>query len=332
MKTTATANANIAVIKYWGRRNDELVLPYNNSISFTMDELQTKTTVEFVDGLKADELILDGKVATEKELLRVQNFLDIIRTKIGTKKHAKVVSKNSFAKSAGLASSAAAFAALAKAATKAAGMDFEDKQLSMLARRGSGSASRSIHGGAVEWLAGKREDGEDCYAIQLSKPNDWPELRNVIAISSEHEKKVGSAAGMKFSVQNSALFKSRLESVEERAAKVREAIKKRDFGTMARSIMQESNNMHAVMLDSWPPLIYLNEVSFRVIDAIIDLNSRHSKEVAAYTFDAGPNAHIYTTNRHEKEVKEILDEINGVQKTIIAKVGEGAKINSDHLF
>ena len=333
MKATATTNANIALIKYWGRRNDELVLPTNNSISFTMDDqLKTITTVEFDEKLKEDQLFIDEEVAKKKEVERASKFLDVVRQMAKINTRAKVHSQNSFPRSAGLASSASAFAALAVAASNAAGLKLDQKQLSMLARRGSGSASRSIHGGAVEWIAGSKEDGSDCFAKQLSSEGKWTHLRNVIAITNSHEKKVGSADGMKQTIKSSPLYKARLASVEERLKIVRNAIETVDFESMASAIMQESNNMHATMMDSWPPIVYLNSTSFEIIEKVLELNSRYGKNVAAYTFDAGPNAHIYTTAKYEKEIFEMLQGMNGVEKVMIAKVGEGAKTLNKHLF
>ncbi len=326
MRATASANSNIAIIKYWGQRDEKLVLPSNSSISFTMDgQLSTKTTVEFDRLLAKDGLVLDGAPAKDNETARVSAFLDLVRKKAGITARAKVVSSNTFPKSAGLASSASGFAALAAAASKAAGLDLGQKELSMLARRGSGSASRSIFGGCVEWRAGKKKDGTDCYAEQLSPPGKWRDLRNVIAISSMDEKKVGSAAGMKVSAKTSSLFAARLGAVEKRLALVRRAVRERDFEAMAPVIMQESDSMHAVMLDSWPPIVYLNETSFRIMRLVRELNESHGKYAAAYTFDAGPNAHVYTIARYAPEIRKALAELSGVMKIMECGIGEGVR-------
>ena len=333
MKATAAANANIAIIKYWGMRDDRLVIPANDSISFTMDDrLQTVTTVEFRDSLKKDVLMLDGRHATEKERLRVSGFLGIIRKMARTKRFAHVVSMNSFPKSAGLASSASGFAALAAASAKAAGLELGKKGLSALARRGSGSAARSVHGGAVEWRAGRKKDGSDCYAVQLSPPERWRALRNVIAITSSREKKTGSMEGMKRTVVTSELYRCRLESLPPRLALVRDAIRRGVFRTMAPAIMQESDSMHAAMLDSWPPLLYLNGTSLRIMERVLELNDSHGEPIAAYTFDAGPNAHVYTTARHESEVRKALAGIGGIERTITCGVGDGVRYPKKHLF
>ncbi len=326
MKASATANSNIAIIKYWGQRDEKLVLPTNSSISFTMDEqLSTKTSVEFDSRLEKDELVLNNAPGTEKELLRASKFLDLIRAKAKIKTKARIVSSNTFPKSAGMASSASAFAALAAAGSKAAGLELDEKELSILARQGSGSASRSIFGGCVQWNAGKRKDGSDSYAEQLSPPEKWADLRNVIVISSMKEKHIGSTAAMRITAKTSSLFPARLKAVEKRISTVRKAVKEQDFESMAPVIMQESDSMHATMLDSWPSIVYLNEVSFRVMRFVKELNDSYGRYVAAYTFDAGPNAHVYTTSKHASEIKKALAEMSGVMKIIESKVGEGVR-------
>jgi diphosphomevalonate decarboxylase len=333
MKATAFANSNIAIIKYWGRRDRKLGLPSNSSLSFTMDsQLSTCTTTEFSPSLAQDTLILDGRPANVKETARVGDFLDIVRRMAGLKLRARVVSNNTFPKSAGLASSASGFAALAGAASRAAGLNLNQRELSILARLGSGSASRSILGGCVEWKAGKNKDGSDSYAVQLSPPGKWKDLRNVIAISSMEEKKVGSAEGMQMTAKTSSLFPARLKAVEKRLSEMRSAVKAHDFEKMAPLIMQESDSMHACMLDSWPPIVYLNETSFRVMRCVLELNESLGKFAAAYTFDAGPNAHVYTTAKYASEIRKMLGEMPGVMKVIECRVGEGVIFPEKHLF
>ncbi|MEK6979057.1 MAG: diphosphomevalonate decarboxylase [Candidatus Micrarchaeota archaeon] len=331
-KSTAIANSNIAVIKYWGKRDDKLNLPTNNSISFTMDDqLQTITTVEFDESLRQDELKLNDHHATSKETERVSSFLDIVRKMAKTRTCAKVVSKNSFPKSAGLASSASGFAALAGAASRAAGLNLSLRELSILARYGSGSASRSIFGGAVEWLAGKKKNGSDSYSVQLSPSEKWTHLRNVIAVVSESEKKISSVEGMR-RLKSSSLFKSRLESVGKRLNTVRNAIKFGKFEDAAIPIMQDSDNMHAVMLDCWPPVRYLTDISFEIIEKVLELNESHGKTIAAYTFDAGPNAHVYTTEKYAHEVERMLKYTDGVLRTLNCRIGNGIQFTDRGLF
>ncbi|MEM4202783.1 MAG: diphosphomevalonate decarboxylase [Candidatus Methanomethylicaceae archaeon] len=331
MKATAIANSNIAIIKYWGKRDEKLILPTNSSLSFTMDDnLNTKTTVEFSRNLKNDELYINDEKATEKETSRITEFLDIVRGMAKINERALVISKNNFPKAAGMASSASAFAALAGAASRAAGLNLSLTEISVLARRGSGSAIRSIYGGAVKWEMGEKADGSDSIAVQIAPKEYWPEIRNVIGIITKKEKKISSRAGMRETVKTSSLYEARLLHVKERLEMAEKAILQKDFHTLAEIIMRESNNMHAVMLDTYPPIIYLDDVAKAVIESVIEFNSKQGKNVLAYTFDAGPNPHIYTTEKFVDDAIELL-RYNGIKEQIVCKVGDGLRFSDDHL-
>jgi diphosphomevalonate decarboxylase len=167
--TTATAQAspNIAFIKYWGNRDDSLRIPSNGSISMNLEGLYTRTTVSFQPSLPFDELIINGHEVTGAGLARISYILDIIRGMANIRERAEVMSENNFPSGTGIASSASAFAALALAGSKAAGLSLSEQELSRLARRGSGSASRSIPSGFVEWQAGTND--EDSFAFRSNR-------------------------------------------------------------------------------------------------------------------------------------------------------------------
>ncbi|MDP2717297.1 MAG: diphosphomevalonate decarboxylase, partial [Candidatus Micrarchaeota archaeon] len=288
MRATIEATPNIAFVKYWGKRDDRLFLPQNSSISATMDHtLTTRTSVVFGD-FKSDRMFLDGEEADEKTLRTVQRILDLCRQKAGTTDKAHVASVNEFPTAAGFASSAAGMAALTVAACKALSLDLSAKEVSIIARQGSGSATRSIQGGFVEWLSGHKRDGSDSFGQQLFDETHWPGLKNVIAICAPEKKKVSSRAGMKQTVQTSGLYQKRLHDLDHTLRVVRNAIAKRDGPSLYEAIMRESLNMHAVMLDTWPPIAYLNDTSRRIIHAVLDYNGDETAK-AGFTFDAGPN-------------------------------------------
>lgn len=333
---TCEATANIAVVKYWGKRDDKLILPTQGSLSFTMDEqLKTRTSVAFSDKFKEDELWLNGKKMdlSEKETAERMQQLDVIRAKAGIKHKARIVSINCFPTAAGFASSAAGLAALACAASKAAGLDLSAQELSILARLGSGSACRSVVGGFVEWKRGTKADGSDSVAEQIASHTHWPELRNVIGIANPEKKKVSSRGGMKQTIATSVLYKSRMEYVPKLIEDMKKAVLAKDFAKFGELTMRESSNMHAVMLDTWPPIMYLNDFSKRVIYGIGDWNTSRGTIEAAYTFDAGPNPHVYTTEKHASEIQKLLMETEGIQRTLICKVGAGPKyLTEGHLL
>jgi len=324
--STFETTANIALVKYWGKRNEKLVLPQEGSVSVTMDEtLKTRTTVLFSEKLKEDELWLNGKKVNldnseAKERLRI---LDLIRKKAGIKEKAKIASLNCFPTETGFASSAAGLAALTLASVKASGLRLSLKEISILARLGSGSACRSIFGGFVEWKRGKKKDGSDSFAFQFAPPSHWPELRNLITIVSYEKKRISSRVGMRATVKTSILYPARLKYLPSLIKKVKKAILNRNFHLLAELVMRESNNLHAVMLDTWPPLFYLNDISKEIIFTILDLNQKEGKNIAFYTFDAGANAHVFTLKKYEKKVKKALFKIRGIKKILVAKVGQG---------
>ncbi len=327
MLATAEATPNIAFVKYWGKRDEKLILPTNPSISATMDfQLRTRTSVLFSKTFSKDEIIVHNKRLAGAELLQATKALDHLRSLGKTRLKARVVSLNCFPTAAGLASSAAGFAALAVAGAAALGLKLSQKELSITARLGSGSASRSVVGGFAEWKAGAKKDGSDSYAVQLAPPTHWPEFRNVIAIVEAGEKKVKSRAGMAETVATSSLFTQRLRDLPKTLETIRKAVLRRDTSSLFPAMMRESDNMHAVMLDTWPPITYLDDVSKQIISAVLELNG--SEPVAGYTFDAGPNAHIFTTERNVLAVKRVLLEIPGVKRMIVAGVGDGPRLLS----
>lgn len=334
MISTVEATANIAVVKYWGNRNEKLILPFEASLSFTMDDqLKTRTSVMFSDTFEEDELFLNGKKIdlNDKEISERLQILDSIRKKAGIKSKVRIVSINCFPTAAGFASSAAGLAALACAAAKAAGLNLSTHELSILARIGSGSACRSVEGGFVEWRKGVKPDGSDSYAEQVASASHWPELTNVIAVVDAGKKKVSSRSGMKQTVATSALYKARVAYLPKVIEDVKAAVLAKDFAKFGELVMRESSNMHATMLDTWPPIMYLNDHSRDVMYAVNEYNANGIK--AAYTFDAGPNAHVYTTDEHVEEVKKLLSGVEGVTKVMVCKVGNGPKyLSSGHLI
>lgn len=325
-KSTWEATPNIAVVKYWGKKDNLLNLPNNGSISVTMDDsLRTVTTVEFDRSLKNDELFLNGKIAQEKETARATRVLDAIRQNARIKTRASVYSENNFPTAAGIASSASGFAALACAGANAAGLKCSSRELSVFARLGSGSACRSVLGGFVEWRVGSRKDGKDSYAVQIAPAKHWPELRNVIVITNPDRKKVGSAEGMELTTATSGLYGERVRTRPKIIEMMGKAILKKDLETFLELTMRESSHMHAVMLDSFPPIMYLNDISRDIINAVHEFNSHRGKICAGYTFDAGPNAHIYTEERYVGDLKDMLCGMQGVQKIIACRAGDGPK-------
>jgi diphosphomevalonate decarboxylase len=317
---TALAHPNIAFIKYWGNRNDELRLPASGSLSMNLDGLETRTTVIFQTDLPSDELILNGVPAAQEQRERVSKILDLVRRQSGGQERARVQSTNNFPSGSGIASSSSGFAALALAASAAAGLSLDEPALSRLARRGSGSASRSVPAGFVEWRAADRD--EDSFGASIAAPSHWA-LVDCVAIVSEAHKQVGSSAGHPLAA-SSPLQAVRLLGAEARLAQARQAVLQRDFAALAEVMELDNHLMHAVMMTSQPALIYWQPASVGIMHAVREW--RAAGLAAAYTLDAGPNVHVLTPANHADEVAKRLAELPGVLKVFKAGAGGPARL------
>ncbi len=317
---TAQASPNIAFIKYWGNRDDPLRLPANGSISMNLDGLITRTTVSFQPSLPFDELIINGREVAGHGLERVSAFLDLVRDLAHFECFAEVISENNFPSGAGLASSASAFAALSLAATRAAGLDLSEAECSRLARRGSGSACRSVPGGFVEWQAGSSD--EDSYARSIAPPDHWA-LSDCIAILSAGHKKTGSSEGHALA-DTSPFQAARLADAPRRLDLCRNAILDCDFAALANVIELDSDMMHAVMLTSSPPLVYWLPETLQVLQAV--RLWRADGLPGAYSVDAGPNVHVICPSERAREIETGLRKLTAVKSVLLAKVGGPARL------
>jgi len=317
---TAIAHPNIAFIKYWGNRDHTLRIPSNGSISMNLEGLETRTTVTFDLSLGADTLTLNRTPVTGPGLERVAQMLERVRTMAGVSTFAQVISENNFPTGSGIASSAAAFAALALASSTAAGLELDEKALSILARTGSGSASRSIPGGFVEWLPG--DSHETSYARTFAPLENFP-LADCVAVVSQAHKAVGSTGGHPLAA-TSPFQAVRVQDAPRRLEICRRAILERDFAAFAGIIELDSNMMHAVMQTSTPPLMYWQPATLAVMSAVQEW--RKNGIPAAYTIDAGPNVHVICPEGTQQQLAERLMEIPGVIQVLQASAGGPARI------
>jgi diphosphomevalonate decarboxylase len=317
---TAIANPNLAFIKYWGNRDNTLRIPMNGSISMNLDGLYARTTVSFQPSLSFDELIINGHEVMGAGLERISYILDVIRGMANIQERAEVMSENNFPSGAGIASSAAAFAALALAGSHAAGLRLEERELSRLARRGSGSAARSIPGGFVEWQAGTCD--EDSFAFSIAEPGHW-DLVDCIAIVSAAHKKTGSTEGHSIAA-TSPLQAARVADAPRRLEICRSAIFERDFNAFASIVELDSDMMHSVMMTSTPQLHYWKPASLEVMNCVRQW--RLEGLPVCYTLDAGPNVHVMCLETEAQVIEKRLREIRGVQNVLVARPGGPAKI------
>ncbi|XP_063386949.1 diphosphomevalonate decarboxylase [Cydia fagiglandana] len=308
---TVIAPVNIAVIKYWGKRDEELILPLNDSVSATLDTsvMCAKTSVFTGPQLTSDEIWLNGKKEsfTNKRLVNCLEGIKAIAAKEKSvdeeflKWKVHVCSVNNFPTAAGLASSAAGYACLVTALAKLYNVKSD---VSCVARLGSGSACRSVYGGFVQWHAGTDPTGKDSIATQIAEASHWPEMRALILVVGDSAKKTSSTKGMKITAETSELLKHRIDyCVPQRTTNIIQAIKEKNFPKFAEITMKDSNQFHAVCLDSYPPFVYMTEVSHKIVEVIHKYNEVCGEVKVAYTFDAGPNACLYLL---EEEVPKII--------------------------
>lgn len=315
MKATAIAPANIAFIKYWGKKDDALRLPLNASISMNLSSAYTTTTVEFSKEYNTD--LVEGAF-TPKEIQRIIAHLERIRGRAGVTLKARVMTKNSFPKGAGIASSASGFAALTVAAAGALGLKLSEKELSILARLGSGSACRSIPDGFVEWEEG--QSSETSFARSIYPADHW-DLRDIVCLVTSKQKDVGSSSGME-NVKTSPLLDKRLAAIPGRIAKMKEALKIKNIQLLGEVIEEDCLDMHAVMQSQTPPLNYWTDETRQIMDAVRQW--RKEGLSVYFTIDAGPNVHLICEGKDEKEVVRKITEIGGVREVIINKPAKGA--------
>jgi len=325
-QVTARASSNIALVKYWGKRDPLLNLPAVGSISVTLEKLFTTTSVHFDPALKHDEIFINHKTAPAPAASRVSAFLDLIRQQRGITTRACVRSDNNFPTGAGLASSASAFAALALAGTHACGLKSSTRQLSELARRGSGSAARSIYGGFVEMHRGKRADGRDAVAVQLAEPDFW-DLRLVILVTTPAEKKMSSGAGMIGSEKSSPYYKEWVRGSINDLKEMRQALLNRDFQKVGELAEYNCLKMHAVAMTNRPSLIYWNERTIAIMHRICEL--RHSGIPVYFTIDAGPQVKVLTLPEYAGKIQKAFQDSPLVHSILESGLGPDARIMED---
>jgi len=321
MKSRVRARANIALIKYWGKANEVLNTPAVGSLSITLDKLWSDTEVVFDKALAADELVLNGQRRPE-QLERVSNCLDLIRTATGVGYYAHVTSDNNFPTGAGLASSASGFAALTVAAAQAVGLDLSRRELSVIARQGSGSAARSLFGGFVEMHAGTALDGQDSFAEPLMAAESWP-LEVVIAVTERREKKVSSRAGMTASAATSPYYPAWVATSDADLKIGRQAILSNDFEVLAAVAEHSCLKMHAAAMANQPPLFYWNSATVMCMAAVREL--RESGHAVFFTVDAGPQLKAVCEPACRALVVESLRGLPGVANVIVSGLGEGVE-------
>lgn len=311
MSKTVRAHTNIALIKYWGKEDDALRIPSNPSLSLTLKEFYTDTSVKYDKNLSEDIFILDGQEVSGQEKKRVTNYMDLIRKRYGLKDYALIQSTNHVPKAAGLASSASAFAALAKAATL--DLDLDDVEISRLARLGSGSASRSIYPGFVKWQKGSSD--EDSHAVFID--DSWDDIIMIACMINQETKPFSSTEAMDRTSKESVYFDAWVKQSFKDINLMEKYVKEKDIRKVGLLAQENALRMHASLLavNMW----YFEPETIRILNLVRELQ----KEIPVYfTMDAGPNVKLITTKTYEKTVLEALECV----ETVVSSSGPGAYV------
>jgi diphosphomevalonate decarboxylase len=323
-QATAWAHPNVALIKYWGKRDAALNLPATGSISLTLAGLTTRTHVCFGEAAQ-DSLVLNGASAEPSTMAKAVRVLDAVRRMAKSDLRASVGSDNDFPTGAGLASSASGFAALAVAAAQALGVVASREELSGVARLGSGSAARSLFGGFVEMQRGSRSDGSDAVATPLVEARAWP-VEVVIAVASNDSKKVQSTAGMEHSRGTSPFWQGWLDTAALDLERMRAAVLANDFDAVGELAEHSCLKMHALALSAQPGLVYWNAATVAVIHAVRDLRRQGAR--AYFTIDAGPQVKVLCAPGVAPVVRAALTSLPGVLQILDSGPGEGVEVRA----
>lgn len=315
---TARAGANIALVKYWGKRDATLNLPAAGSLSITLSGLETVTTVSVAEGLTADEFLLDSEVQDAAPVTRVLDLLAGLE-----RRRCRVDSTNNFPTASGLASSASGFAALVVAAAAVFDRAADRRELSIVARQGSGSAARSLFGGFCEMHAGERADGADCFAEGLFEMEHWP-LEVVVAVTDRARKDVSSRDGMNRTMATSPYYRAWVDTVPGDLDLARTAVAKRDFEALAAVAEASALKMHASALAASPGLVYWRPATVACLHAVRDLRSAGIP--VFFTVDAGPQVKAVCLPGASARVADALCAIPGVVEVLQTPLGPGARL------
>lgn len=322
LKGKARAYTNIALIKYWGKEDEQLIIPNNSSLSLTLDAFYTETEICFDEALEKDIFYLDGQLQDEKATQKVSRFIDLFRQQANCSFFAKVQSVNHVPTAAGLASSSSGLAALAAACNQALQLNLSKQDLSRFARKGSGSACRSIYGGFVEWQKGT--DDQSSYAISVDSQHFEDDLAMIFIVLNNQQKEISSREGMKRTVETSSFYPTWLTEAQKDLVAMKEAIRQKDFIRLGEITEANALKMHACTLAAVPPFTYWSDQSLKAMQVIRQI--RKDGLPCYFTMDAGPNVKALCQKKQVSQIKDKLAEHFAPEQLIVAYAGNGIEL------
>ncbi len=330
MKTTAIAHPNKALVIYWGNKNDALRIPNRSSLSVTLQGLNHP--LDYIVSLRTlgpsperDKVIIDGIEDKGEIYSYFVSHLNAMRGYTGFKDKVEVSTRKSFPVGSGLAGSAASASALAEAFAGLIGKSDDTRLKSIMARRGSGSASRSVFGGFVVWQKGNANDDSSSFAKQLFNENHW-DLRNIIAVVSSNPKKIRSIDGMKLSAKTcpQPIYSNFVSVANTHIEQISAALLARDLSRIGALYEEENHLFRQVCINTMPSLDYWAKATHDILDKISTLRK---EGIAAYAgTDAGPNVHVFTMPKYVERVIKSVQEVEGIEDIIHCRVGGGSHL------
>ena len=322
----AWAPSNIALVKYWGKRDAELNLPAMGSLSVSLRGLITQTMARFEEEPGSTTVLVDGSLVGAAGLARVERMLRRIRQQTGVQGRAVIESQTNFPVGAGIASSASGMAAVAWALCAAAGWEASKDDVSRIARLGSGSACRSIYPGFVEWMKGEADDGNDSFGTMIATPEHWP-LDVLVVVVDDGPKKVSSTSGMQSSAVSSAFYDAWVTAGEADLEGARKAVLAKDFDALAMLTESSTLKMHATMMTGAPSLLYWRPGTIQVLECVEEMKREHIP--CFFTMDAGPNVKLFFPPGESQKHVERLEALDEVKTVLVSSVGPGATLQSE---
>lgn len=320
----ARAHTNIALIKYWGKKDPNLFIPMNSSLSLTLDEFYTDTSVKWLSNTDCDVFYLNGEKQEKEETKKISAFLDLFREKSHHFSPIEVTSTNFVPTAAGLASSASAFAALGAAMNRLTGLDLSEEELSTYIRQGSGSATRSVFGGFVQWTQGNSHKTSRAKFIDDAS---W-DIGMLTLVVNSNSKKISSRQGMAHTVETSQFYPAWVEAANQDLIAIKQAISERNFQKLGEITEANGMKMHGTMLGANPPFCYFEPGSILAMNAVRTL--REKGYACYFTMDAGPNVKVLCRNSQMKDLQAQFQALLPDLTIISSGVGQGIQILESH--
>ena len=291
---TVRSYANIAIIKYWGKKAEKEMVPATSSISLTLENMYTETTLSPLPAdARADEFYINGQLQNEAEHIKMRKIIDRYRPEGAG--FVRIDTKNNMPTAAGLSSSSSGLSALVKACNAYFQLGLDRKELALEAKFASGSSSRSFYGPIAAW----DKDSGEIYPVETDL-----RLAMIMLVLEDQKKPISSRDGMKLCVETSTTFEEWIRQSEQDYKDMLVYLKENDFKKVGELTEKNALAMHATTKTANPPFSYLTDASYEAMDFVRQL--REQGESCYFTMDAGPNVKVLCLEKDLEHLSELL--------------------------